>query len=345
MKTLSRISVLALLVVAATGVVFADSGNRTGTGGATELLIPVGAKDLGMGGSTVATTTGINALFWNPAGITRADQSVSVLFSHMSYIADIGVEYGAVSTNFPDFGTVALSIKALSVGDIPITTTTDPDGESQQTYSPQLFVAGLSYARQLSERISVGITTSLISEHLGEVSATGVAFSAGVMYQHLAEIQGLSLGVAVKNIGPQMQFGGSGLNQFASVSTLNRTPGYLQLQAAPFQLPSSMEIGLGYKASIDEHNVVQLTGAFQNNNYSEDVYSIGGEYSYDKTFFVRAGDSFAPTTPDNSDYIYGVTFGVGIQYPVGDTNLSVDYAYRSTKFFSGNNVITIMLGF
>ena len=37
----------------------AGSGNRTGTGGASQLLIPVGARDLAMGGSTVSTTSGV----------------------------------------------------------------------------------------------------------------------------------------------------------------------------------------------------------------------------------------------------------------------------------------------
>ena len=36
--------------------VFAGAGNRVGTGGADELLIPVGTRDIAMGGSTLATT-------------------------------------------------------------------------------------------------------------------------------------------------------------------------------------------------------------------------------------------------------------------------------------------------
>ncbi len=41
------------------------------------------------------------------------NNSASVMFSHMSHIADIGVEYGAVSTNFEGFGVVSLSLKSL----------------------------------------------------------------------------------------------------------------------------------------------------------------------------------------------------------------------------------------
>jgi len=345
MNTIMKLGLAALLVVMTTGVLLAGSGNRTGTGGASELLIPVGTRDMGLGGATVATTTGLNSLFFNPAGLTMSDRSVNLMFSHMSYIADIGIEYGAASATFAGIGTIALSVKSLSVGDIPVTTTTDPDGESGATYSPQFFIAGLTYARQLSDRVSVGLTSNLLTERIGEVSATGVAFNAGVIYTNLGDVNGLSLGVVAKNIGPQMRFGGPGLYQLASVATQSRPPQYYQIEAATFELPSTIEIGVGYKYIPAERNVLLLTTAFQNNNFSDDEYRIGAEYAYDNTLFLRVGDSFAPQTPSNSDYIYGVTFGVGIQYPLGDTQLSVDYAYRDAQFFSGNNTISVMLGF
>jgi hypothetical protein len=345
MKSLEKLGLAALLVVVLTGTLFAGSGNRTGTGGASELLIPVGARDIGLGGATVATTSGLSSLFFNPAGITRSDRSVNLMFTHMSYIADIGVEYGAASATFEGLGTLALSIKSLSIGDIPVTTTTDPDGESGQFYSPQFFVAGLTYGRQLSDRVSVGVTGNLITERLGDVSASGVAFSAGVIYDNVGEVDGLSLGVAAKNIGPQMRFSGSGLYQLATVSTQNRPPQYYLVEAAGFELPSSIEIGVGYKMTFQEQNVVLLTTGFQNNNFSDDEYRVGVEYAYDKTLFLRVGDSFAPQTPSNSDYIYGISAGVGISYPLGDTHLTVDYAYRQADFFSGNHVIGVILGF
>ena len=63
----------------------------------------------------------------------------------------------------------------------------------------------------LSDRIAVGLTAHLISETMGDVNATGLAFDIGVSYENLGSINGLSIGIAVKNIGPSMQYGGSGL--------------------------------------------------------------------------------------------------------------------------------------
>ena len=342
MKKISLLLVLVFAVLLALDVAYAGGGNRTGTGGASQLLIPIGPRGIAMGESNVATSYGIESLFWNPAGVARMDNSTQVMFSHMSYIADIGVEYGGIAANFSDFGVVSLSIKALSVGDILVTTTANPDGTGD-TFSPQMLVAGLSYSKQLTERISVGVTTNFITETLDQVSASGVAFDFGVIYDNLADIGGLSVGVVMKNIGPQMQYDGSGLFTQADVTSFSRPPGYYKIDSAPFELPSTFQIGLGYKPHFDEINSLQVSGAFQNNNFSGDEYKLGAEYGYNDIFFIRGGYQMAPDITE--DYIYGFTAGVGIDYQFEGIGVKIDYAYRDVDLFDGNHVFSLSLGF
>jgi hypothetical protein len=297
-----------------------------------------------MGGSTIATTSGVEALFWNPAAVAKMHNSAALYFSHMNYIADIGVDYGAIAANFEGFGILSLSLKSLSIGEIPVTTTNDPDGTGQ-TFSPQFFTIGLSYSRQLSDRIAVGLTTHIVSERLGDVSATGVAFDVGVLYDNLAAVEGLSLGVAVKNIGPQMKFEGSGLSTLASVTTQNRPPGYYQIDAAPFELPSTIEFGLGYKRTIAASSSLLFSGAFQSNNFSDDEYRLGVEYGYDNTLFVRGGYNLAQKATDERQYLFGPSFGVGVQGTLGSLDVSFDYAFRAVQVFQSNHVFSVKLGF
>ena len=340
-----RVTIAALLLIgAATSTAPAGAGNRTGTSGASELLIPVGTRDIGMGGSTAATSTGIDALFWNPAAVALMSNSVGLYVSHMNYIADIGVDYGAVAANFEGFGVLSFSLKSLSVGDIPVTTTANPDGTGQ-TFSPQFFTAGLSYSRRLSDRIAVGLTGNLITERLGEVSASGFGFNIGVQYNNLASIEGLSIGVVVKNIGPQMTFTGAGLLNEASVAGQNRPPQFYAIQAASFELPSSIEFGLGYKRTFTGDNSVLLSTGFQSNNFSDDEYKLGLEYAYEDLFFLRGGYDLAQTESSDLAYIYGPTFGAGIHTALGSMDITFDYAYRSVKVFSANNVFSLKLGF
>ncbi|MBI5474394.1 MAG: PorV/PorQ family protein [Ignavibacteriae bacterium] len=339
-KALSLTIVLAFVGATA----FAGAGNRTGTSGAAELLIPVGTRDIALAGASIATAKGVEALFWNPAGVAKMTNASTLYFSHMNYIADIGVDYGAVSANIEELGVLSLSLKSLSIGDIVQTTTQNPDGTGQ-TFSPQFITVGLSYSRQLSDRIAVGVTTNLISERMGDVSATGVAFNVGVVYDNFASIDGLSLGVVVKNIGPQMKFDGSGLLNQATVAGQKRSPQSYLVQAASFELPSTFEFGVGYKRSFEGDNSLQLSTSFQNNNFSDDEYKLGLEYAYQDILFLRGGYNLANKETDERDFIFGATAGAGIHYPLGSLDLTVDYAYRAVKVFEANHVFSVKLGF
>lgn len=345
MKNKFRFVILAITLLLAVDCIYAGGGNRTGTGGASQLLIPVGVRGMAMAGGNVATSTGVEALYWNPAGSSKNINSANVMFSHMNYIADIGVEYGAVSANFEGFGVLSFAVKSLSVGDILVTTTQDPDGTGK-TFAPQMLTAGVSFAKQLTERISVGLTANLVTETLGDVSASGMAFDIGVVYDNLAEINGLSFGVVMKNIGPQMQYDGSGLLQEGALAGYNRPPGLVKIESAPFELPSTFELGLGYKPRVlDDMNSILISTSFKNNNFSDDEYKVGLEYGYNNMFFLRGGYTFVTQEAFKDSYIYGFTGGAGIDYSFESISIKVDYAYRYTKFFEGNHIFGVSLGF
>jgi hypothetical protein len=343
--------VLILLAAVVSTTAFAGGENRVGTNAAPELLIPVGARDIALGGSSIATTNGIEAIFWNPAGLARAKNEANAMFSHMNYIADIGVEYVAVSAAFEGFGSLGVSIKSISVGEIAITTEDQPDGTGG-TFSPTIVNLGLTYSRLLTDRISVGATTTLISERFDRVNATGFAFSAGVQYSGLGGVSGLSLGVAVKNIGPQMQFEGDGLLRQGQVNDVLRPGTFYRVNAASFELPSTIELGLAYAIDVGEQNALNVSGMFQNNNFSADEYKVGAEYGYDNTFFLRGGYNLAENMKNNSldvtdktSFIFGFTAGAGIHYPMGNLDLTFDYAFRQAEFFQDNHIFSVKIGF
>ena len=246
--------------------------NRTGTAGAQELLIPVGAKDVALGGSDMAYTTGVDAIYWNPAGVARGD-GVQAMFSHMSYIGDIGIEYGAVTVNAGDLGFLGFSIKAVNFGNIPTTTEDYPDGTGQ-TYSPAYVTSGITYSRMLNDRISVGATVNLVSEKIMSTSATGVAVDAGVQYNGLG-VPGLKLGVSIKNVVPNMTFSGADLYRTGNTTSDSRGTQTYAVVAAPFELPSQMELGLAYDWKADDSNNLTVFTDFENNNYQDDIWKFG----------------------------------------------------------------------
>ncbi|MCK4641726.1 MAG: hypothetical protein KAU06_10340, partial [Candidatus Marinimicrobia bacterium] len=74
----------------------AGSARRRGTSGAQELLIPVGSVGTALGGSFTAVISGIEAAYWNPAGVANIEGTGEAMISHMTYIAGIDVSYAAV---------------------------------------------------------------------------------------------------------------------------------------------------------------------------------------------------------------------------------------------------------
>ena len=325
----------------------AANQNRIGTSGAQELLIPVGARGIGLGPSAMVFARGAEAIYYNPAGLSRMEHGVEAMFSQMSYFADINVSYGAIGVSAGSFGALGFTVKTISFGDIPVTTSTYPDGTGE-LYSPTFLTIGATYAKELTDRISIGLTANVVSEEMMSMSATGMAFSIGVQYQNLG-IQGLALGVAIKNIGPNMKFSGSNAYITADNPADNRDLNPYVVEMAAFAMPSHLEIGIGYSPKLDEKNQLSVGGMFRNNNYQDDEYNFGAEYGFDNMFFVRGGYTFAPETSndvlDQRGYLYDYTLGAGINYTVGGVALSFDYAYRNMKYFDGNNVFTLKLGF
>ncbi len=343
----STAALMVLLSSLSPGLAVAGNTDRTGTAGASELFIPVGARGIAMGAASNEFLNGVEALYYNPAGLSRMSHGVEGLFSHMSYIADVNVDYGAVGISAGDFGSLGFSLKSIAFGDIPVTTEEFPDGTGQ-TYSPTFLNIGATYSNRLTDRISVGATATVISEKIMSTSATGIAFSVGVEYSNLG-VPGLGLSVAVKNIGPNMRFDGSDLLRQTSGTNNLRGPQLTAVQAATFELPSAIEIGIGYQRKLDDLNTATVGGIFRNNNSTVDEYGVGGEYSYNDLLFLRGGYTFAPqatTDPTGtSSYIFDYTLGAGIHSIVGGVDLSFDYAYRHVKYFDGNQAVTLRFGF
>ncbi len=338
-------------IVLCLALVFAVSSlqsqnKRTGTAAATELLIPVGGRDLAMGGASLATTSGIDAMYWNPAGLGRMKTSAEGMFSSMTYIADIGVSYGAVAGSFGGFGVLGLSIKSLDFGYIPLTTEDDPETESNRFFAPSFVTVGLSYSRSITDAISFGLSLKIISEHFERVSGNGFALDFGVQYDGVAGISGFAFGLAVKNIGPQMSFDGPGLYRLATARD-GRPEQRYKIAGAAFELPSTIEIGLSYSGATQNNIGYSVSGGFLNNNLYLDEFRLGGEVSYtmeDIQLFGRAGLATVTQAEEKSD-IFGPTFGAGFTYNAAGMGITLDYAYRSVEFFDANNVFAVKLAF
>ncbi len=354
MTHLKKLLLILLICAFAVADSFAGGQNRVGTNAAPELQIPVGGRYLGMAGSNISSSEGLESIYWNPAGVSITQSGANAIFNYRSYIADMKMEFAAVSGNFGGIGTIALAFRDLNIGQIPITTTTQPDGTGE-LFSPTYFILGLTYSRAITDRVSVGATVNIINESFTGVSANGLSFDIGVQYRDLLDIQGLAIGVVVKNLGGSMQYDGSALWVQATATSSDRGLTFYKVTAASFDLPSEISLGVSYSRKFDEDNSATIAFAFTNNNYSYDDYKIGAEYNYKDLLYARVGflksPEASPTTDPNifaggSKTIPTPYWGFGLNFKQFiDMDISVDYAHVPVQFFDANNSLSVRFGF
>ena len=348
MKIMKVVAALCLVTLVVPALVFAGNPSKRGTAGAYELLLPVGARGTAVAGTAVASMTGVDAIHWNPAGLSRGwgGTSVEAMFSHMEYFAETKMDYGALAWNAGDFGSIGLFIRSFSFGDIQETTEEFPEGTGR-VFNPSYITFGVSYSKLLTDRISVGFSAKIVNESILRTSASGFALDAGVIYYvgGSGPLAGLHFGVALKNIGPTMTYTGEDLERSAippgSAPGSSAQP--LAIPAQSFELPSSFELGVGYDATLAADNRVTLMAQFQNMNFSNDEYRLGAEYAFNEMFFLRGGYGFYDG--DVNNFIWGGTFGAGFAYSLGQIGFVIDYAYQTTETFKGTNTLALRLRF
>lgn len=334
--------ILMLLISFCFGNALAGDVSRKGTTGADQLLIPVGARSIATGGAFIANTIGVEAIYYNPAGLAYSGKS-EAMFSLMSYIADINVSYFAAGANLGELGSFALSYKGIDFGDIPVTTNNAPDGTGA-TYSPAFYTVGLTYSKIITDRVTIGVNAKLIHEGIMNTSANGFALDFGVQYRFPGN---LSMGVTVKNIGSNMSYTGQDLQQKTSIP--GAQPGTKLGSYTPvteeFQIPSYFVLSAAYKYDINEQNNVLLGTSFRSNNSMEDQIVFGLEYGFMNNFFLRGG--YDMLVENQSQSIFGFSLGAGVNYSFVDgVDLQFDYAFRDVKEFpTSNHIFTVKLGF
>lgn len=339
---LRKIRILSVIALFMTVSLYAGDIDRIGTAGGAQVLQPVGAIGIAMGGANIATTHNVDAIYWNPAGLSRLTRSAEGHFSTMNVFNDIQINYLAFGFNMGDIGVLGASAKFFDFGDIPLTTNEDEDGASGRTFSPTFATIGLTYALGLTDRISLGVTSKLILEEIPRASASTFAFDVGLQYAQFAGIEGVSLGIAIKNIGGDMQYKGTGLTD--QYTTSGGRLDYLSRDAASNDLPSSFELGISYKFEIDGENSLNTSSMFQNNNLSSDIVKLGVEYNFQDFVMLRGGYNISSNI-NVDDQLYDFSLGGGINYDLNGTMVQLDYAFRNDQFFDANNIFSITLGF
>ncbi len=138
-----------------------------------------------MGGNFVARADDASALFWNPAGAAIITD-YKMTFGHTLWFADLTHDYFGMVVPWSE-GAIGLSVVALNTGEGEVTTIAEPEGTGL-TWDVSDLAVGLTYARPLTDRFSVGITGKYINESLYNESAS--TFAVDNRYAPRRRLQG-----------------------------------------------------------------------------------------------------------------------------------------------------------
>lgn len=326
---------IVLLTILCFRTVSAQNPNL-GTSGAQFLQLPVGARSEAMGGAIVGLADDASAIFWNPAGIVKVN-NVQAHFSYMNWFDLFDFNAASLVYNAGELGVFGASMVLFSTDEMEITTEEEPNGTGR-FFDAGDIALGISYAKYLTDRFSVGLTVKYVNQRIWNETASGVAFDIGTQYR--LDFQNLTIAMCMTNFGADMKYDGPDLD-----FTYRKDDNFPQSRLIPsrlitqeYPLPLNFQVGIGF--DVFEYEFVKMKGAFDvtHPNDNAERAHFGTEFAFFDRIFVRAGYKY---NYDDQDF----TFGAGANVPLGSTAVYFDYAFSLYDILPSVHRISVNLSF
>ena len=301
------------------------------------LNIGVDAAALGMSKSVVASSSGVNSTYWNPAGLVAVkDYEISLM--HASYFAGIAnYNFAAVALPIDNKSAIGFSIIRFGVDDILNTTELidsqgNIDFNNINLFSAADYAFTIGYATSLIHRdLHFGVNTKVIRRIIGDfASSWGFGFDAGIQFQR----KNWRFGLMIRDI--TTTYNTWSFDETAFDKIKNSIPGQNQdlPNTTEFTKPK-VQVGVARKFRVSR-NFNLLTELDLNMRFSQtnDIIStslvsidptLGFELDYTNLVFLRGGiGNMQNTTQFNGDKSLSVqpNLGVGFKYK----GIEIDYA-------------------
>jgi hypothetical protein len=144
-----------------------------------------------------AVADDINAICWNPAGLSLLQNQEAIAAFAPLYGSGISQSYVAYAYPTGRWGTAGVNLAYLGYGDMDWR---DDSGKDLGSFSRKDYSVYASYGVRLIESLSLGLSMGTTSVSMGSAgdSATGLGFDLGVLYTIASRA---SLGLYLENIG------------------------------------------------------------------------------------------------------------------------------------------------
>lgn len=344
MKT-SKYLLIAAVVLSLASAAWSEPFSRVGTSMAQFLKIPAGARGAALGGAYAAASEDVYAMAWNPAGIGRI-RSRSLGGTYNNYFADIKYSFVGLTLPVDRSSNIGFSGMFLSTDPIEITTIQQPNGTGTY-YDYSGLVLGVSYARWLTDRLTVGVTVKMVRESIYREDASTLAFDIGSQFD--TGLYGVRLAMAITNFGGKMRLDGPDINATSDTNPnlAGNRDTKSKLSALDWPLPMVFRMGImmdlwGGNSELFTSTQNRLTLIADANDPLDHFLraNLGLEYEWNNLLALRVGHHFNY----DKDTI-GLTFGGGLKFKSGGNNFSLDYAYQDFGILNAVHQYTISLYF
>ncbi|MHB0995734.1 MAG: PorV/PorQ family protein [Elusimicrobiales bacterium] len=295
--TALTVSLAAAAAFAAAARPAACADADAGTSAAQFLKIGAGARAAAMAEAQAAVADDVYAAYYNPAGLAAVKRPMMGAM-HAQYVQEARYQYGAVALPLDEGagGVLGLSISNLGVSDLERRTqdTDLPVG----LFEASNFSYALSYARRVTDRLSLGVTGKLVSVSIDEVSGRAAAADLGLRYRpELGLSFPVDLGLAARNFGTGLKLGS---------------------ETDP--LPSAVAGGIAarpYPGLLAALDLIRYRD-------THTIIAVGGEYTRGLSARLQ-GTARAGYSNHRKDIegVSGVTLGAGLSLPT----LAFDFAW------------------
>jgi len=323
--------ILSAVLILFSAAISAQTFNKSGRTSFQFLKIGVGARNAAIGESGIASMDDINSVFWNPAAITGIE-GTQASFDYTSWFAGLGITSAAVGYNFGELGTFAVNYSGLNYGQIQEALVTSPTGNvdtrTGNTFTGSDLEVGLTYAKQFTDKLSIGVEAKYLREDLFIYSSSLFAFDVGTYYK--TGWHGIRLAMSAQNLGSPARW----LNTMEQSQQSYDLPIVFRIGWA-VDLLGGHDLFLG--GDPTQHKITFTMDGVHSNDYGERVL-MGLEYTAFNIFSLRTGYRFNYTEGN-------LSFGAGINYNVGPVNLRVDYAYVAYDYLESPHRITVIMAF
>ncbi len=299
------------LVIISFSLLMASGYKRPGSTSAQFLKIGVSARAVGLGEAYTAVAQGADAFFYNPAALALVP-SVDLFASHSSWFAGLNFQSLAVAKNFNRLGTMCVSFTGLQSDEMKVRTPLKPDGTGETFYVGN-YRMGLSFAKFLTNHAALGIGLNYLYLKMWDYSVYSFSADLGVMF--LTNYHGFRFGMSIVNFGPEIKF--------------------LKEQYA---IPTNFSFGAAIEPIHRGPHVLTVSFTTIKVTDAEQKLRMGGEYAFNRTFFLRAGYKFEL---DEESW----SAGFGVKMKIASLHLRFDYAYSDFGLIGNRNLLTLGLTF